>query len=533
MSFASVIDAVTRVVIVILLAVATVIVVFGLIRACLSRRRFELVITDIVVPKELSASLIAELSEELRSMVHHRLVTPIPRHESLKETVGRDVADHIAGIPGISENDVNGIQDAILQAPRHELLASPRDVLTAVSGGIRALKPDQAEGFIQALSAILPEQRGLLVDSRVVCRRETDGYRMGLSVQVGPLSHGTEARATFWSQDLMAAEADLSFARPSWFSELLSLAAEWITVYLIGTLGVEGSAPQRHLRPGHRRYVKQRHALLDILTAEWASYAIYDLQTERPDVALEWADQALEDAQQARDSLPTYYYPSYLVGSINDLWGSCYVGLSERAPDNETYRSQASEYFKQAAEAFAEAQSKLEALAGSKTFRQWNKDEELSHRIEEMRIAWLKDQMLGNGRKGLTALDNTEIIPFDLESTINVACLFAVAAWVADENGLNASTYRLRACRYVVESVRQDPSVGFLRTDKDLNRGIARTDLDWLLDDASNVDDRTKEERLSTIAARRPIPAPKPPPPHERRNGETSAPDDLAQDGAS
>ena len=512
MSFSSVIDAATRVVIVVLLAVAAVIVVLGLFRAYLGRRRFELVITDIVVPKELSASLIAELSEELRGMVHRRLVTPSPRHMSLRETVGSDVANHIAGIPGISESEVDGIQEAILQAPRHELLASPRDVLAVVSGGIRALKPDQAEGFVQALSAILPAQRGLLVGSRVVCRSETGGCRMGLSVQVGPLSRGAEARATFWSQRLMAAEADLSFARPSWFSELLSLAAEWITVYLIGTLGVEGAARRRRLRPGHRRYVRQRHALLDILTAQWSSYAMYDLQTERPDVALEWADQALEDAQQARDSLSAYYYPSYLLGSINDLWGNCLVGLSERAPDDETYRSQADEHFKQAVDAFTEAEAKLEALAGSKAFRQWSKDEELSHRIDSMRLARLKDQLLvGDGCEGLTALENTEIIPFDLESTINAACLFAVAAWVAGKNGRDASEYRLRAGRHVVESARQSPGVaGFLCTDKDLNRGIARADLDWLLHGAPKVNDQTLEKRLKAIAAGHPAPAPKP-----------------------
>lgn len=275
---------------------------------------------------------------------------------------------------------------------------------------------------------------------------------------------------------------------------------------MIGTLGVESAARQRL---GHRRYLPQRQALLDILTAQWATYVMYDLQEKRPDGALEWAHQALDDAQHARNSLPTYYYPSYLVGSIHDLCGNCYIRLSERAPDNETYRSLANKHFQLAADAFAKAESLLETLARSETFRHWDKDEQLRHRVETVRVARLKDQLLvDNGLEGLTAFANTEILPFDLESTVNAACLFAVAAWVADENGRNASRYRLRACQYVVEAVRQNPSVGFLRKDKDLNRGIARADLDWLLDHALKVDDQTIDERLRVIATCHPSPAP-------------------------
>lgn len=505
MSFTTVIDTVTRVVIGVLLVVSAVVVLAGLVRAYRGRRRPEFVITDIVAPPELPASLISELSEELRSTVHRQLVTPVPRRQSLNETVGRDVANHIAAIPGIDECEVERIQEAILQAPRAELLASPRDALAAVSGGIRALKPEQAEGLIQALSAALPGQRGLLVGSRIVCRREAEGSRMGLSVQLGPLGRGAGARATFWSGSVLAAgEADFSFARPGWFGELLSLAAEWITVYLIGTLGVESATGRRRLKLCHRRHVRQRHALLDILTAQWASYAMYDLQEERPDVALEWAHQALEDAQHARDSLPAYYYPSYLIGSINDLWGNCCSGLSERDPGNEIYRSQADKHFRQAVGAYAEAESKLAGLAQGMPFRQPERAEELNHRIERTRIDRLKDQLLvGDGLEGLAALSATDIIPFDFESTINAACLFAVAAWVAEKNGRDASTHRLRACRYVVEAGRQGTGIGFLRTDKDLNRGLARADLDWLLDDASGQDDQTQEKRLRAIAARR------------------------------
>jgi Endonuclease/Exonuclease/phosphatase family len=514
MLFTSVIDTVTRMVIGILLVVAAAVVVLGLFRAYLGRRRLELVITNTVAPKELSKSLIADLSEELRVAVHRRLVRPIPIGDSLNNTVGMDLASHIADIPGIDQSEVERIQKAILRAPRQELLASPRDALAAVSGGIRALKPKEAEGFIQALSAVLPAQRGLTVGSRVVCRRETDGTRMGLSVQVGPLGHAADARATFWSQDLLGAEGDLSYARLSWFNELLDFAADWIIIYLVATLGVESAVPQHRLRLGHWRYVKQRHALLDILTAQLASYRMYELEVERPDVALEWAHQALEDAEHAKDSLPPYYYPSYLAGSIHHLWGNCYDGLSKRAPDNEKYRSQANEHFQKAAAAFAEAESKLKAIAGSRRLQQRNTGEESSHRFEAVRIARLKvigvarltDQLLiGDGLAGLTALGETEIIPSDLEIIMNAACLFATAAWVADKNGLNAWRYRLRACRYAVDAVRQNPRVEFLRKDKDLNRGITRADLDWLFDKAPKVDDQTKEERLWAIATGRPL----------------------------
>jgi hypothetical protein len=70
--------------------------------------------------------------------------------------------------------------------------------------------------------------------------------------------------------------------------------------------------------------------------------------------------------------------------------------------------------------------------------------------------------------------------------------------------GGDASAYRRRACEYVLDSVRQHPNVEFLRTDKDLNRGIARSDLDWLLDHAPTAGDQA-EERLRTIAAGRPV----------------------------
>lgn len=146
MLLTAVIDTVTRTVIRILLIVAAAVVVFGLYRAYLGRRRLELVITDTVAPKELPPSLIADLSEQLRIEVQCRLQRPIPHRESLNDTVGKDLANHIAEIRGIDAREVGRIQEAILQAPRQELLASPRDALAAVSGGIRALNPKEAEG---------------------------------------------------------------------------------------------------------------------------------------------------------------------------------------------------------------------------------------------------------------------------------------------------------------------------------------------------------------------------------------------------
>jgi len=53
---------------------------------------------------------------------------------------------------------------------------------------------------------------------------------------------------------------------------------------------------------------------------------------------------------------------------------------------------------------------------------------------------------------------------------------------------------------YVIDAVREDPGIGFLRTDKDLNRGIARADLDWLFEDAAKADDPAREKRLRAIA---------------------------------
>lgn len=505
----TIVDNVTGVLVGLLLVVATLLAVFGLVRAYRGRRRTELVITDIVAPKELSESLIAELSEELRRKVHRRLVTPAPRRASLKATVGKDVHNRIAEIPGIEEKEVGRIQEAILNAPRQEILALPGNALAAVSGGIRALKPEQAEGLIQMLSVALPGQRGLLVSSRVVCQRLNGESRMGLSVQVGPLGRGAEAWATFWCRDVIRADVD-GFARPKWFDELLCLAAEWVMVYLLGTLRVEsGRGGLRRL--GRRRHAKERQALREILTAQWASYAMYDLHDERPDVALDWAEQALEDARHAEEILREYdyYFPSYLVGSIYELCGNCCVGLGERSPEDTTYPTAATEYFKKAADAFIEAESKLDDLAATETFRKLNKGMEWRERAEIVRIARLKNQLLvGNGRAALTALGNIEISPFDLESAINTACLYSVAAWVAGNNELDASTYRLRAARYVIDAVRRNPSIGYLRTDQDLNRGIDRNDLDWLLEHALTADHETLQQRLSAIAAGRPSSAP-------------------------
>jgi hypothetical protein len=500
MSLTSVADIVTDVVIGVLLLVAAAVVVLGLLRAYFSRRRTELVITDIVAPSELSASLIGELSWLLRQDVYWRLLRPLPHGKSIEETVGKDVANHIAEIRGIDQCEVARIQRAILRAPRQEVLASPQDALAAVSGGIRALKPEQAEGFVEALSAALPGQRGLLVASRVLCRRAAEGCQMGLAVQIGPIGRGAEAWATFWSRDVLAGgQADLGFARPSWFDDLLSLAAEWIIVYLIGSLGV---ADVRGRRMRLRRHARERHALRDILAAQWVSYRMYDLQEELPDVALDWAPQALEDAAHAEANLPDYYYPSYLIGSLNDLCGSCYAALSKRSPDNDTYRTLASDHFRNAARAFGEAESKLEELGRSEKFQRLHKVEELRHRVETVRVARLKDRLLvGDDAEALSELHRAELAPFDLESTANAACLFAVAASMAGEDG---SSDRVRACRYVIDAMRTDPGAVFLRTDTDLIRGIDREDLDWLIDVAPNADDAAIEQRLAAIAARGP-----------------------------
>jgi hypothetical protein len=237
-------DSVTRILIAVLVLAAVGIVVAGLWRAYTGRRRPQLVITDMVSVDWLHRSVTPGLSSLLRQFVRRRLREPTgPSALSLLSTVAPDIKGGILELTFASIVDVARIEG--------EVLSAERDELTLVAGGIHALAPSRADGFIGALSVALPPQRGLLVQPTPLSREVDGKCQIGLTLDAGPLGRGPDASATFWSDVLPNGAADEKLAQRTKLFDLLEPAGTWIALHVIGeNLTVEAN---RRLPRGIKR----------------------------------------------------------------------------------------------------------------------------------------------------------------------------------------------------------------------------------------------------------------------------------------
>jgi len=474
MSVDSVARMATNLVVAGLLVGATLIVIIALARAIVGRRRLQLVISDITEAGRPATDMTTGLSASLRQQVRMRLAKPsqVASPQSLKDTVGRDIADRLAGSFKIDARQLERIQRQIICAPRQEVLSSARNDLAAVSGGIRAMAPEQAQGFVDALAAALPGQRGLQIISTALTRQYAGHEQLGLAVEIGTLGRAPEAVATFWSDLGQGSHRDQ-------LERLLEHAARWIALHVTGRIAVDGVRKWRlglHLI-GDLRTTKQRRALRDLLTAQLGGYAMNELlNAHKPWAALAFSQQALVDAHSAKDALADYHRPSYVAGLIHAHTGACYLALN-RAVATES-SSQAAGQHADAVEAFAEA-AKDFAAAEALVKKSRASDKVKQECITRNRTERLRAELnLGGGAKALAELAKEPITPFDAISYYNGAGLYATAAAVQRGRGDVNSEYRHRAEEYLRLAFAQlNPLRRYSRNDEALLREFSADEL--------------------------------------------------------
>jgi hypothetical protein len=437
----------------VLVLAAAVVVVAGLFRARDGRRLPQLVIADLADADWLATSITPGLSSLLRQHVRRRLSEPSgPDSRSLAKTVQSDIEGGIFGLSYAAVSDFAQIDAGLIRPDAgqadHEVLASQRDELSLVSGGIHALAPDRADGLIGALSVALPAQRGLIVRSTPLAREVGGCCQIGLTLDAGPLGRGPNASATFWSESIPTDDVtDKDMAQRT---------------RLLGPLRA-------------------------ILTAQLAGYEMKRMK-DRPATALGFSEQAIEDAHRAMRALPTYHRPHYIAATVQSHRGACYdvlrsgEVLAPTATVLDTYRRAAAAAYECAEQSFRRA----EALITT------NGDARATPRaatvLRGIRILRLRAALHGSDPgAALEDLDRDGVTPTLPEQYYNAACLYSAAVKVGAELGRDHADYAQLALLNLARAAVSRPDyLADALTDPELVAGLDRASVERLCAVARN-----------------------------------------------
>lgn len=447
-----------------LLAIAVVLVAFGLIRAMRARQRYQLVIPDMdQADKGLTA--VAGLSSLLRQQARRVFDSPgAPDAASLVKTVGEDIASGLINLH-IRLKDIPRLQ--------LEVLAAPRDEIGMLAGGIRAVSPDRGEGFVGALSATLPAQHGSTVQPMTQTRDWSGLHQVGLTLDAGPIDRAHQASATFWSTGIPSGSNDIAQSDRDQLVELLRPAAIWIAIYLAaGSLPIRRANRLSFAKIFVRKHLRDEvDALRAILAAQLATYEMFWYST-KPLIVLGFLDQALDDIDRAIRILDSYFRPHYIAGTIHELCGDAFIslcGLLGRAngiADTtlvDSYARQAAKSFDRARKEFDQALTLLDRTGDA---AQRSADRlRLDFHVRSLKAA-LRGSAPGHALDRVLA---AEIAWVTLEQRYNVACLYAVAAAVAADLGRDAQELTERSLGHLVAVISEDSTfVNIIESDSDL-----------------------------------------------------------------
>lgn len=438
---ASLADTVTKTVIAFLTLIAVMVVVLGLGRAFAGRRRAQIVIEDVVSLLGVPES---DLSHQLRQGVRHELaIQSQSASHSHRATLERDVAARLLVME----------RSTMVREVTDELQASARDSLAALTAGVRALAPQQADGLLAVLGVCLPAQRGCVVRA-YPASRESGGVRdVGLTLEFGAWGRAPEAVTTFWATAATAAvDGKPSGGASRTMHDLLEPASVWIAIRLVAQyLGQTGRRDGRWLGLRGRRRVELAGLRLQ-LAGQLSLYAI----RQQGEFGVGFAKQALEDLAEAARQLPDYFRPHYMQALVQERVG----GSDLRAGRTES----ANQAFLAAIKAYSEAEMLLPVNAEPDSAAASEKAEPPRRESTDPKTAEaVKEHLveIANRRRTCRLLsgDDGEIkdalgelrkwnepIPATWSALFNAACLFAVAAGaIADDEVEQASQWKSRA----------------------------------------------------------------------------------------
>lgn len=396
-SFSDFADAVTKTSIGVLALSAAVVIVVAIVNATRSRRREQIVLTDIgelVLPGGEAHSAAPSLSPWLRQRVRNELLQQRHNAKHLSEAVlAGDSATGTSTLALPVELDVARAEAAILGAAQ--------DTLATLAQGLQAAAPDNADGLIGAVSALLPRPHGFLVRTMPMTRGADKSPRLGLSVEVAQLDGPPIATRTFWEP-----EAGPPDAVQERLLELIEPAARWIAVRLI--------AARTEVRSGGgatRMPADTATAFHRLLVGGLCRSAMDDFEHH----ANTFAEDAGEELRSAAEVLPGYYRPWEMLAGIQEELGRNYI-RHERRDDAEAA-------FRRAQQAWRRAEKQL-----------GGRSRPPADALERLRVRRMKCQVLANRTEGRPlVVQELADKPLTLETMqmrtlYNTACLYATLA---------------------------------------------------------------------------------------------------------
>src|SRR5215510_4986983 len=453
-SLTSVDNMITKTGIALAIAIAFLVIATWLPLAWLHRRRAQVVIEDVAGGEGIPRSAASGLSPQLRQAVSRALL-----HE-------KEHGDASYAVLNTLTQDINNVllrthgrvQVRMIAA---ELHSSTEDSLAALTAGIRAVAPSQAEGLVAALGAILPPQRGWVVRTYPVLRGEGGKTEAGLTLELAPLEHAPDAVTSFWahSEALREAETEAALAaamRPL-LHQLLEPAARWIETRLVARQLAQSRVPMSwRLLFGRQR--RQELAGLQMqLAGQMSLYAA----TEQEVFYQGFTDQALADLAEAASRLPAYFRPDHTAAAVHERLGWAHRRSGDLAG--------AADEFERAVRQYDTAAKLLAETPGAAP-------EPRQAALERVRVRQAKCRLLSGDRShieiarrelaGLLRISGTTAAEL-----YNTACLFAVAMSSPDMHEELRSAYASRTWHLLGRSLLAEGAEGpwgYVMTDVEL-----------------------------------------------------------------
>jgi hypothetical protein len=414
-------DTVTKTAIALLTLLAALIAGVGLVRAWRSRRRPQIVVEDIQTIGSFSPAVLAGLSPQLRDGVHRALTEQrLAAEWAHKDTIVADVNAGLLTAPFTSM----GIESFA------ELRASAADSLAALSAGVRVLDPGRAESVLEALSTVLPVQRGWVVRTSPVVRRRGARSEIGISVQLGEIGHLPEAVTAFWTETVADRAPDQTASADLY--DLVRPTANWIAIRLVAqNVSRSRAASNPRIRSSRSVRDQQLAGVRHQLAGQLSLYALDE--TRYP---AGFAEQALGDLREAARLLPDYFRPFSTQAAVHER-----VGWSHRRTRNP---DSARLSFLAAVSAYDRAEELIAAPTSTATERTYD---DVVARIEgrrtKCRILSADEFQLAIARRELLSLREQADPP--AINLYNLACLYAVASRGAASCADEAEQYARRA----------------------------------------------------------------------------------------
>jgi len=321
---ASTADAITRTVIAALTLVAASLIVVGLGRAWVGRRRAQVVIEDVSPVEGIPEPATSGLSPQLRQAVRQALLGESAKASySVLNTLDQDIDGRLLRTHG----------QLRLKTIAANLRSVAEDSLATLAAGVRAVAPKEAEGLLAALAAALPAQRGWAVHIFPVLRGAGQNTEVGVALELAQLGRPPDAVTTFWvSSDALRSpttEAARAEATRALLYLLLQPAALWIATRLVSRQLAESGVPKRWRLLSGRKLRQELAGLQMQLAGQMSLYAM----RKQEDFDGGFAEQALADLLESARLLPDYFRPYSTEAAVHERLGWSYRrgGEAERA----------------------------------------------------------------------------------------------------------------------------------------------------------------------------------------------------------